>query len=58
MLIFKLRQGASIRANVCLSVGLSVEKIKKFKKSNSLIIFDYLINFGVWGAGGGGVGGT
>ena len=50
---FKLRQGASISPNVglsvCLSVCLSVEKNRKSKKSknqNSLIIFDYLINFG------------
>ena len=28
------------------SVGRSVEKIKKSKNQNVLIIFDYLINFG------------
>ena len=45
---FKLRQGASISPNVGRSVGLSVEKNRKSKKSknqNSLITFDYLINF-------------
>ena len=53
LIFFKLRQGASIRANVCWSVGwlvgLSVEKNfgkeEKIKNQNSLIIFDYLINF-------------
>ena len=57
MVIFKLRQGASIRANVgllvCWSVGrsvrLSVEKTfgkeEKIKNQNSLIISDCLINF-------------
>ena len=56
-IFFKLRQGASIRANVGRSVGrsvcLSVEKfsvenlwkILESKNQNSLIIFDYLINF-------------
>ena len=54
--IFKLRQGASIRANVGRSVGRSVCPWKKFpwkicgkfvesRNQNSLIIFDYLINF-------------
>ena len=60
--IFKLRQGASISPNVCLSDSLSVEKIENQKNQNSLIIFDYLINFGAslrigtmeggWGEGG------
>ena len=49
--IFKLRQGASIRANVGRSVGRSVRGKKfrgKFVESRNqifLIIFDYLINF-------------
>ena len=47
--LYKLRQGASIKANVCRSVGLSVENfVNEFKikeNQNSLIIFDYLINF-------------
>ena len=57
--------GRSVCRSVCRSVGLSVEKNRKSKKSqnqNSLIIFEYLINFaaslrigsmeGGWGWGG------
>ena len=46
--IFKLWQGASIRANVALSVcGKNFRgKFVELKNQNSLIIFDYLIN--IW----------
>ena len=43
---FKLWPWASIRANVDLSVGRAVHgKFAESKNRNSLIIFDYLINF-------------
>ena len=54
VLIFKLRQGASIRANVGRSVGLSVEKIKKSKNQ---ILWLFLIIWLILGFGGVGRGG-